>query len=88
MLTVCRFARTDNSTVATCDALYGLYCGGSYQGLINHLDYIQGMGFTAVSLPLCLDMTLAYRCRYGYHPSHIKSKATLRTAQLTTDIGR
>ncbi|KAJ4388641.1 hypothetical protein N0V93_006100 [Gnomoniopsis smithogilvyi] len=24
------------------------YCGGTWQGLIEHLDYIQGMGFTAV----------------------------------------
>jgi len=41
-----RFARTDGSTNATCDL--GDYCGGTWQGLINHLDYIQGMGFTAV----------------------------------------
>lgn len=25
------------------------YCGGTWQGIIDHLDYIQGMGFTAVS---------------------------------------
>ncbi|KAJ5216985.1 family 13 alpha amylase in complex with acarbose [Penicillium chermesinum] len=43
-----RFARTDNSTTATCDANMGNYCGGSWQGIINHLDYIQGMGFTAI----------------------------------------
>lgn len=45
-----RFARTDGSTTATCDTGNGLYCGGTWQGLINNLDYIQGMGFTAVSL--------------------------------------
>ena len=71
-----RFARTDGSTTATCDPNYGLYCGGSWQGIINkvslrvnfprlffffqsltlvslslfppQLDYIQGMGFTAI----------------------------------------
>ncbi|KAL1887106.1 hypothetical protein Sste5346_010437 [Sporothrix stenoceras] len=43
-----RFARTDNSTSATCDTNARLYCGGSWQGVINQLDYIQGMGFTAV----------------------------------------
>lgn len=43
-----RFARTDGSTTATCDTNLGLYCGGTWQGLINKLDYIQGMGFTAV----------------------------------------
>ena len=44
-----RFARTDGSTTSPCDVSQGKYCGGSYQGIINHLDYIQGMGFTAVS---------------------------------------
>ena len=43
-----RFARTDGSTTAPCDL--GDYCGGTWQGLINHLDYIQNMGFTAVSM--------------------------------------
>ncbi|CAK7228807.1 hypothetical protein SBRCBS47491_007032 [Sporothrix bragantina] len=43
-----RFGRTDNSTSATCDTSQRQYCGGSWQGIINHLDYIQGMGFTAI----------------------------------------
>ena len=46
-----RFARTDGSTTASCNAANGIYCGGSFQGLIDHLDYIQDMGFTAVSNP-------------------------------------
>ncbi|KAF2769699.1 alpha-amylase [Teratosphaeria nubilosa] len=41
-----RFAKTVDTTTA-CDNL-NYYCGGTWQGLINHLDYIQGMGFTAV----------------------------------------
>ncbi|PNS21068.1 Alpha-amylase A type-1/2 [Sphaceloma murrayae] len=41
-----RFARTDGSTTASCNV--NLNCGGSWRGLINKLDYIQGMGFTAV----------------------------------------
>ncbi len=45
-----RFARTDGSTTAECDALMGLYCGGSFQGIISKLDYVQNMGFTAVSI--------------------------------------
>lgn len=44
-----RFARTDNSTTATCNTGDGIYCGGSWRGIINKLDYIQNMGFTAVS---------------------------------------
>lgn len=43
-----RFARADGSTTATCDTGVGQYCGGSWQGIINRLDYIQGMGFDAV----------------------------------------
>ena len=43
-----RFARTDGSTTATCDPGDQIYCGGSWQGVIDMLDYIQGMGFTAV----------------------------------------
>lgn len=43
-----RFARTDLSTTAACDTSRGVYCGGTYQGLISKLDYIQGMGFTAI----------------------------------------
>lgn len=43
-----RFARTDGSTTASCDL--DMYCGGTWKGLINHLDYIQGMGFDAVMI--------------------------------------
>lgn len=44
-----RFARTDGSTSASCNTGDQNYCGGTWKGIINHLDYIQGMGFTAVS---------------------------------------
>jgi alpha-amylase len=47
-----RFARTDGSTTASCDL--SDYCGGTWQGLINHLDYIQNMGSTAVSMRISL----------------------------------
>ncbi|KAL4736807.1 glycoside hydrolase superfamily [Aspergillus similis] len=43
-----RFARTDGSTTAPCDLAQRRYCGGSWQGIINQLDYIQDMGFTAI----------------------------------------
>ncbi|KAJ5358240.1 hypothetical protein N7541_005398 [Penicillium brevicompactum] len=43
-----RFGRDDNSTTATCNTGDRIYCGGTWQGIINHLDYIQGMGFTAI----------------------------------------
>ncbi|KAK3337361.1 glycoside hydrolase superfamily [Cercophora scortea] len=43
-----RFARTDLSTTASCVTSQQVYCGGTWQGMISKLDYIQGMGFTAV----------------------------------------
>ncbi|KAL2821865.1 glycoside hydrolase superfamily [Aspergillus granulosus] len=43
-----RFARTDNSTTASCDTNDRQYCGGTWRGIMNQLDYIQGMGFTAI----------------------------------------
>lgn len=41
-----RYARTNGSQAACSDL--GDYCGGSWQGIINNLDYIQDMGFTAI----------------------------------------
>jgi alpha-amylase len=43
-----RFARSDNSTTASCDTGLGEYCGGSLRGIVNKLDYIQELGFDAV----------------------------------------
>lgn len=43
-----RFARTDLSTTSPCDTAQQNYCGGTWRGLMSKLDYIQGMGFTAV----------------------------------------
>jgi alpha-amylase len=45
-----RFARTDGSTTAACDTGDQVYCGGSWQGIIDQLGYIQDMGFTAVGI--------------------------------------
>ena len=43
-----RFARTDLSTTAQCSPAAQVYCRGTWRGLISKLDYIKGMGFTAV----------------------------------------
>jgi alpha-amylase len=52
-----RFARGDGSTTSPCDPGEGVYCGGSWQGLIKQLDYIQGMGFSAVWIsPVTLNL--------------------------------
>ena len=39
------------------------YCGGSFQGIIDHLDYIQGMGFDVrIELPLCTTCRGTFNC--------------------------
>jgi alpha-amylase len=43
-----RFARTDGSTSAPCDLWH--YCGGTWAGITNKLDYVQSMGFTAIQI--------------------------------------
>ena len=41
-----RFARTDGST-DKCTDLHN-YCGGTFKGIQDNLDYIAGMGFDAI----------------------------------------
>lgn len=55
-----RFARTDGST-STCTNLSN-YCGGTFKGLENHLDYIKGMGFDAIWISPVVD-----NLGQGYH---------------------
>lgn len=70
-----RFARTDRSTIAPCEPRLGSYCGGSWRGIINELDYIQGMGFDAIYIsPVTqnLEGDTAYGQAYhGYWPQDI-----------------
>ncbi|RAL07534.1 alpha-amylase [Aspergillus homomorphus CBS 101889] len=63
-----RFARTDGSTTAPCNTTAGLYCGGTWRGLIGHLDYIEGMGFDAVMISPIIK-NIEERVPYGeaYH---------------------
>lgn len=48
-----RYARTDSSTDAACEDL-SQHCNGTWVGLINNLDYIQGQ---QPSLFACRSMT-------------------------------
>lgn len=48
-----RFARTDSVSTDDCNPNDRAYCGGTWIGIVNHLDYIQRMGFTAVSWTCC-----------------------------------
>lgn len=56
-----RFAKTSSSSTAACNNLSS-YCGGTWKGMEQKLDYIQGLGFDAIwitpivtskSLPPC-----------------------------------
>lgn len=63
-----RFARTDGSTTAQCNTADRDYCGGSFKGIQNHLDYIQGMGFDSVWIsPITAQIEGDTAYGYAYH---------------------
>jgi alpha-amylase len=63
-----RFARPDGSTTSTCNTADRIYCGGTWQGVIDQLDYIQGMGFTAVWIsPITLNLPETTPYGQAYH---------------------
>ncbi|EMC95703.1 glycoside hydrolase family 13 protein [Baudoinia panamericana UAMH 10762] len=43
-----RFALSSDTFWMPCHTELGLYCGGSWKGIIDNLDYIQGMNFDAI----------------------------------------
>jgi len=55
-----RFAQTSGNSGGCADI--HTYCGGTFQGIINHLDYIQGMGFDAIWISPVITNTPG-----GYH---------------------
>ena len=60
-----RFART--SDTGGCN--YSAYCGGNYKGIIEHLDYIKGMGFDAIWVsPIVENTEGSY---HGYHLTNL-----------------
>ncbi|KAL9618478.1 MAG: hypothetical protein Q9160_006797 [Pyrenula sp. 1 TL-2023] len=71
-----RFARSDGSTTYPCNTGDLKYCGGSWKGITNQLNYIQAMGFTAVwisPITLNIDNPASY---HGYWQSDINSLNT------------
>nr|AAN75021.1 alpha-amylase precursor [Lipomyces starkeyi] len=81
-----RFARTDGSTTYLCDVTDRVYCGGSYQGIINMLDYIQGMGFTAIWIsPIVENIPDDTGYGYAYHGYWMKDIFALNTNFGTAD---
>lgn len=60
-----RFARTNGDT-SGCDL--SQYCGGTFKGIANNLDYIQDMGFNAIWISPIVENTAN-----GYHGYHMKN---------------
>ena len=61
-----RFATTDGSS-PSCNL--SQYCGGTFKGIINKLDYIKGMGFDAIWIsPVVTNTEGSY---HGYHLTNL-----------------
>lgn len=61
-----RFATRTNSTDACADL--GVYCGGTWQGITNQLDYVQNMGFTAIWIsPIVKNIEAGTSLGEAYH---------------------
>ncbi|KAF3010469.1 hypothetical protein E8E14_005005 [Neopestalotiopsis sp. 37M] len=78
-----RFARTDGSTTAGCNL--SQYCGGSWQGIIDHLDYIQGMGFTAIWISPIVTNILEGSGGTSYHGYWAQDITTVNSNFGTSD---
>lgn len=62
-----RFARTNNSDTPCSN--FNDYCGGTFKGIQNNLDYIQGMGFDAIWIsPVIANTERGY---HGYWTSNL-----------------
>ena len=61
-----RFATSDSSS-PNCNL--SNYCGGTFQGIINKLDYIKGMGFDAIWISPVVENTEG--SYHGYHMTNI-----------------
>ncbi|POS80839.1 glycosylhydrolase family 13-2 [Diaporthe helianthi] len=81
-----RFARTDLSTTASCDSARGVYCGGTWNGLISKLDYIQGMGFTAIWISPFVEQMSGYTSDgSSYHGYWAQDMYAVNSAFGTSD---
>ncbi|KAL4803490.1 glycoside hydrolase superfamily [Aspergillus unguis] len=68
-----RFARPAGSADKSCDPYK--YCGGSWTGIIDKLDYIQDLGFTAVQISPVVEnipeSTVYGEAYHGYWPQNL-----------------
>ncbi|KAI5992456.1 glycoside hydrolase family 13 protein [Pisolithus albus] len=72
-----RFALSGPSYNTSCDPSALRYCGGTWQGIVDNLDYIQGMGFDAIwiSPPFTNveGFTPSGEAYHGYWPQNLTS---------------
>ncbi|KAJ7222591.1 glycoside hydrolase family 13 protein [Mycena pura] len=70
-----RFGRDDGSLTFPCDPQARVYCGGTWKGINNHLDYIQDMGFDAIWISPVVEQisgnTGEGEAYHGYWPKNI-----------------
>jgi alpha-amylase len=74
-----RFSPPASAGAPSCSVADRKYCGGTWQGIIDRLDYIKGMGFDAVWISPVVD-NIPENTPYGeaYHGRPIlESKTTL-----------
>ena len=77
-----RFART-NGDQSGCDVHN--YCGGTFRGIINNLEYITGMGFNAIWISPILENTPG--SYHGYHMTNLyKLNSNFGTEQDFKDL--
>ncbi|KAI4186351.1 MAG: hypothetical protein L6R41_003547 [Letrouitia leprolyta] len=67
-----RFATSDDSS-PYCDTDQKKYCGGTWRGIINHLDYIKNMSFTAAYLGFARDSSVDDESYHGYWQQNLYS---------------
>ena len=63
-----RFGAPNGNDKTPCVTSQNKYCGGTYKAMIDHLDYIQGMGFSAVQIsPIVENLPQDTAEGYAYH---------------------
>ncbi|KAJ6608858.1 glycoside hydrolase superfamily [Mycena sp. CBHHK59/15] len=79
-----RFA-TSNDSSTSCDTSDRTYCGGSWVGIANHLDYIQELGFDAVWISPIVENVDGTAYGDGYHGYWSRDITTVSTRFGSTD---
>ncbi|KAJ1030511.1 hypothetical protein NDA16_001420 [Ustilago loliicola] len=61
-----RFGVPNGVTPSSCSAGTNVYCGGTFQGIIAKLDYIQNIGFDAIWIPPVVSNVDSANAYHGY----------------------